>query len=108
MGHLRIFGSQAFLRVPDQQRKKLHSKAKQMILVGYCEDSKAYRLINPEEYSGKVHKGRDVDFIEIPETSCQRIDNNKIQEETEMNPLCEQEDEIQERGLSESEEEETS
>lgn len=75
-----------------------------MILVGYCEDSKAYRLINLEEHSGKVHKGRDVDFIEIPEISYQKID--KIQEETEINPLCKQEDEIQEEEFSESEEEE--
>jgi len=107
VSHLRIFGSQAFLHVPNQQRKKLDSKTKQMILVGYCEDSKTYRLMNPEEYSGKVCKGRDVDFIEIPDKSCQRIEDDEIQKDIEINPLYKQEDETQEEKIPENKEKET-
>jgi len=109
VSHLRIFGSQAFLHIPDQQRKKLDSKTRQMILVGYCEDSKAYRLMNPEEYSGKVYKGRDVDFIEITDKSHQNIENttDNVQKDIEINPLYKQKDETQEDETPESEEEES-
>jgi len=98
VSHLRIFGSQTFLHVPNQQRKKLDSKTKQMILVGYCEDSKAYRLMNPEEYSGKVYKRRD--FIEVLDKSYQSIEDNKIQKDIEVNSLYKQEDETQKEEIS--------
>lgn len=89
VSHLRIFGSRAFLHIPDQQRKKLDAKTKEMILVGYCEDSKAYRLMDPNENSGKVYKEKDVS-----DNNHQRGEDGIIQKEIEVNPLtCKQKDE---------------
>jgi hypothetical protein len=44
VGYMRVFGSDAYVHVPDQKRKKLESKAKHGILMGYNSTSKAYRI----------------------------------------------------------------
>ena len=48
--HLRVFGCDAYVQVPDGQRSKLDAKSKRCIFLGYCHDqgSKAYRLYDPE------------------------------------------------------------
>ncbi|KAK9737823.1 hypothetical protein QE152_g10390 [Popillia japonica] len=61
--HLKVFGSRAFAHIPKEKRTKWDAKSKEMIMVGYCENSKAYRLINPDD-PRKVEKGRNVFFIE--------------------------------------------
>ena len=38
VGHLRVFGSDAYAHVPKEERRKLDSKAKKCILVGYGEE----------------------------------------------------------------------
>lgn len=48
-----------------------------MILVRYCGNSKAYRLMNPREHSNKIYKRKDVDVIEIQDESHQIITNKK-------------------------------
>ena len=48
VAHLRTFGCQAFVHVPDAVRRKLDAKAKMGIMVGYCNESKAYRVWNPD------------------------------------------------------------
>lgn len=60
--HLKIFGSEAYLHIPKDNRTKLDSKTEKCILVGYYEDLKAYRLYNPR--SKQLIKGRDVVFNE--------------------------------------------
>jgi len=66
-----------------------------MILVEYCENSKAYRLMNPKKHSNKIYKGRNVDFIEIRD-KYQKLKNKETQEEIETYPLiCKQQDESQ-------------
>lgn len=62
MGHLRIFGCRVFSHVPKELRRKLDPKGKEHIFIGYCEDSKGYRLIDPE--TNKIIKSRDVTFLE--------------------------------------------
>lgn len=52
----------AMMHVPKQNRKKIDSKSKACIMVGYSETSKAYRLMDPE--SKQIHISRDVIFIE--------------------------------------------
>lgn len=47
LSHLRVFGSQAFVHIPDAIRHKLEAKAAECIMVGYSEKSKAYRTWNP-------------------------------------------------------------
>lgn len=63
MNHLRVFGSVVYVHVPKQKRRKLDKKAKKGIFVGYCEDSKAYRIWIPAEK--KIEIARDVIFREL-------------------------------------------
>ena len=60
--HLRIFGCQAFVHVPKDERKKLDSKSKKCILMGYGTATKGYRLYDP--LKKKVVFSRDVIFNE--------------------------------------------
>jgi len=51
IGHLRIFGSVAWVHVPKEKRKKLDAKSVRCIMVGYEEDAgtKVYRLWDPAQ-----------------------------------------------------------
>ena len=62
LDHLRIFGSPAMVHVPDQLRRKWDQKSVKLIFIGYCPDTKGYRLIDP--VSKKVTISRDVIFLE--------------------------------------------
>lgn len=60
--HMRIFGSVAMVHVPKEKRQKWDKKSIKLIFMGYCENSKGYRLMDPETH--KVVTSRDVVFIE--------------------------------------------
>eukprot|EP00253_Pinus_taeda_P018759 PITA_18759 len=45
--HMRVFGCVAYANVPDQLKKKLDSKGEKCVFIGYCDESKAYKLYNP-------------------------------------------------------------
>lgn len=60
--HMRVFGCVAYAHVPDQLRRKLESKGEKCVFVGYCDESKAYKLYNPS--TEKLIVSRDVQFIE--------------------------------------------
>ena len=60
--HLRIFGCQAFAHIPKDERKKLDSKSKKCILMGYGTSTKGYRLY--DLLKRKVIFSRDVIFNE--------------------------------------------
>ena len=62
VGHLRVFGSVAYAHVPDQRRTKLDDKSKKLVLIGYDEKSKAYKLYDPLEK--KIVASRDVEINE--------------------------------------------
>ena len=62
LSHLKVFSCVAYAHVPDQLRKKLDDKAEKCIFVGYSEETKAYKLYNPE--TQKVIISRDVTFDE--------------------------------------------
>ncbi|KAA0038926.1 integrase [Cucumis melo var. makuwa] len=62
VSHLRVFGSIAYSHIPNQLRGKLDDKSEKCIMVGYSENSKAYRLYNP--VSRKIIISRDVIFSE--------------------------------------------
>lgn len=51
ISNLRIFGSEAFVHIPDANRKKLEAKSIKCIFVGYSPTQKAYRFWNPESRS---------------------------------------------------------
>ena len=63
LSHLRIFGCRAQVHVPKQKRKKFDSKSNEYMMVGYCETSKGYRLIDVNDPK-KVIKARNVIFLE--------------------------------------------
>ena len=59
---MRVFGCVAFAHFPNQLRKKLDNKGGKCIFVGYCDESKAYKLYNPSTKKAVI--SRDVQFIE--------------------------------------------
>ncbi|KAL4035058.1 hypothetical protein IC575_003732 [Cucumis melo] len=62
VSHLRVFCCISYALVPSQVRQKLDKKSEKCIFVGYCTQSKAYRLYNP--LNGKILTRRDVVFDE--------------------------------------------
>ena len=62
MQHLHVFGCAAYAHIPKDERKKLNSKSK-CVLVGYGEATKSYRLYNLSRE--KIVYSRDVVFNEI-------------------------------------------
>lgn len=45
--HLRSFGTKVYCYVPKEKRSKCETRATEGILVGYCETSNGYRILNP-------------------------------------------------------------
>ena len=62
LDHLRRFGCAAFAHIPKDERRKLDSKAKKCILVGYGVSTKGYRLYDFEKK--RAFFSRDVVFNE--------------------------------------------
>ena len=62
VSHLKIFGCIAYALIDSYNRRKLDDKSKKCIFVGYCSQSKAYRLYNP--ISGKVIISKNIMFDE--------------------------------------------
>ena len=67
IGHMRIFGCVAYALNLTSHRSKLDARGTKCLLLGYCEGSKAYRLLSCE--TKKIIKSRDVTFIEDKDTS---------------------------------------
>lgn len=65
LGHVRVFGCVAHIKIPSAQTKKLDDRSRVVIHLGNEPGTKAYRLYDPE--TGKVHDSRDVVF---EETKC--------------------------------------
>ena len=52
IAHLKVFGCIAYALTNSSHLKKLDDKSKKCIFVGYCTETKAYKLYNPN--SNKV------------------------------------------------------
>lgn len=63
ISHLRVFGCQAQVHVPKEKRSKLDKRSKTLTFVGYCTDTKGYRLMSPDD-PRKIIVARNVEFIE--------------------------------------------
>ena len=48
VAHLKVFGSECFMHIPDEERTKLEPKSRKCIFLGYDMESKAYRLYDPQ------------------------------------------------------------
>jgi len=62
VGNLKVFGCRAYVKIPDELRKKLDPKAKLCLFIGYSETSKAYRFLDMK--TNGVIRGRDAVFNE--------------------------------------------
>jgi hypothetical protein len=62
VSYFRIFGSPEFVHILDETRRKLDTKAVECLLVGYCENSKPFRMWNP--FTRKIINSRDIVFRE--------------------------------------------
>ena len=60
--HLRVFGCTAYVKVPDENRRKLDAKAEKGIFVGYPDGSKGYKVYVPAKR--QMVRSRDVKFVE--------------------------------------------
>ena len=58
VSHLKVFGSTAYTWIPTAKRTKLDPKSKKMMLTGYNDTHKAYRLVDVD--TDKVSFSRDV------------------------------------------------
>ena len=61
VSHLRVFGCIAYALIKTHSQK-FDEKSEKYVFVGYCSESKAYKLYNP--ISGKITISRDVVFNE--------------------------------------------
>jgi hypothetical protein len=62
VSHLRTFGCVAYSHIPKENRKKLESKTRHCMMVGFDNKSKSYRLYDP--VSKKIILNQDVKFKE--------------------------------------------
>ena len=62
ISHLKVFGSLAFVWIPNASRTKLDAKSQKLMLAGYSSLHKAYRLIDIE--TSHLLYSRDVVFDE--------------------------------------------
>lgn len=63
LSHLKVFGCEAFVYIPDAKRVKLDSRAVKLIFVGYACGSKAYRFL--DKRTNKIVISRDARFLEL-------------------------------------------
>lgn len=78
--HVRVFGSEGYVHIPDEKRKKLDKKSKCMLLVGY--DNQNYKMYDPQ--TNKITISRNVYFNENNVPSI-RKNINKISIDLEEN-----------------------
>ena len=76
VNHLKVFGCAAYAHISKEERRKLDSKAKKCILLGYGTDIKGYRLYSPQER--KVFYSRDVVF---DEDNCSGLEKEQSEED---------------------------
>ena len=69
--HLKVFGCDAYVHVPKENRSKLDKKAEKCIFIGYKDGLKGYKLWNPE--TKKVVYSRDVVFREMKDVDKQEV-----------------------------------
>jgi hypothetical protein len=63
VSNLRVFGSIAYMHVPDEKRSKLNSKIKKCIFIRYSLEQKGYRCFNPSTW--KLQMSKNVVFDEM-------------------------------------------
>src|SRR5580765_4598794 len=84
INHLKIFGSEVYVHVPKEKRRKWDKKGRKGIFIGYSEETKGYRIC----FNGReVSLSRDVIFKEATE-----IEIKTEEEETTSEMVAESEE----------------
>lgn len=78
MDGFRVFGCQAFVHIPKDERKKLDSKSKKCVFMGYGATTKGYRLYDP--LRKKIIHSRDMIFNEQKYGFDETFESQKEQE----------------------------
>jgi hypothetical protein len=98
--HLKVFGCDAYVHVPKENKSKLDKKDEKCIFIGYKYGLKGYNLWNPE--TKKVVYSRDVVFREMKDVIKHEVLPSKEEPEKiefdlkddESNSTKEQESEV--------------
>ena len=69
VSHLKVFGSTGMVHIPKQRRKKLDLKSKKCIFLGYAEETKGYRMYNPDNEDVIISR----DVVIINEGRCEGL-----------------------------------
>ena len=70
VSHLRVFGSKAFVRIPDSMRKKMQPKSRKTIFVGYDNlTEKVYRVFNLEKKTVDRVSDVVIDDLDVSEVN---------------------------------------
>lgn len=75
---LRIFGCEAYVRVPDAKRKKFDPRSKKLVFVGYSGCHKGYRFLDVE--TNRIIISRDAEFLELANGSEQQEEATALPE----------------------------
>lgn len=94
-----MFGCKVLTHIPKEKREKWDSKAKEAIFVGYCENSKGYRLVDSDNY--KVILSRDVKFLENRRRTVWNEGSTKIGDLKEPETIVMLNDEEENKGSTE-------
>lgn len=62
ISHFKIFGSRVMAQDPAEKRRKFDARSKEYLFVGYSDEKKGYRLIDPK--TKKIIDSRDAVFLE--------------------------------------------
>jgi hypothetical protein len=68
---LKVFGCDAYVHVPKENRSKLDKKAEKCIVIGYKNGVKGYNLWNPK--TKKIVYSQNVVFREVKDVSNQKF-----------------------------------
>lgn len=63
LSNLKVFGCVAHIQVPVEGRKKLDPRAKRVMFIGYPDESKAWKFVDPCNPT-KIIRSRDAVFSE--------------------------------------------
>jgi hypothetical protein len=69
--HIRVFGCDAYVHLPKENRSKLDKMVEKCIFIGYKDGVKGYKICNPE--TKKTVYSRDVVFREVKYVSKQEF-----------------------------------
>ena len=80
LGHLRVFGSKCWYNIRTNEAKKLDSRAREAILIGYAQRTRGYKLWDVSKQ--KVVVSRDVKFDETGSSDTDITEDDDIHDTT--------------------------